>query len=179
MQNKNFIKKIGDLFSRKIFILILFIALAICGATCARNAKERAEKDPFLSLHEEMTKEIIASQKRIDEIFAAHQKQMEKTFAKLENQGSNSTKILNYSDNDFYYYELDFKGFKKEEVVVEIKDGILTFSGQKQAKKIGSESAYAAQDFYYSFALPQYDKSISPDVSRLDNKIIVKLKQVK
>lgn len=95
---------------------------------------------------------------------------------------SSRTQISQKEDDDFLYYQLNFKGFDKEDVITNIKDNILTFSAKKSDQEVSQDNGVNSQlksnsNFHYSFSLPMYIDVKNPDISRQDNNIVVKFKK--
>lgn len=62
--------------------------------------------------------------------------------------------------NDAYYVEIDLPGIKKDEITVDVKDNVLTISGERKVKnEIKEESYYKIEsrygNFVRSFTLPK------------------------
>jgi HSP20 family molecular chaperone IbpA len=106
---------------------------------------------------------------------------MENIFAQAQKNGElNQTSVSSREDENFYYYELNFSGFNKEEISVKIENNSLTFAAQNkkeisQVKKEDKNHKDSSSSFYYSFSLTQFDNKKEPKIIRQDNKIIVKL----
>ena len=115
-------------------------------------------------------------EKKMDEVLSAHKKQMAEILeqATKSDSNGNKTSILSHQDNKNYIYELNFSGFKKEEIIVEIKDKNLVFSAKKEKKDNNSQNL---SSFYYSFSLPK-DAAAVPEIVKEDNKIIVKFSKL-
>ncbi len=112
--------------------------------------------------------------------FAQHQERMAKIFSDLKKSDSNNTKITNSQDDQNYYYQLDFKGFKADEIQVSVKNNVISFVGEKKEDKNDkNKSANSSQNFRYSFSTPNYDLSKEPEIIKKDQQIIVKLAKKK
>lgn len=176
-------------FSSKIFIAIVFLLLGICGTTLAQNIiKNRANSglaqqefsvfsyDPFFD-NSSIFAQMENMQRKMDNAFKAHRQSMELVFKQAGKNGSgiNKASVFQRNEKDSYLYELDFSGFKKEDVVVNIKDNILTFKAENK-KENGDKNynSYSSSSFYYSFSIPKYDTKKEPQITREDGKIIVK-----
>lgn len=62
--------------------------------------------------------------------------------------------------NDAYFVEIDLPGIKKDEITVDVKDNVLTISGERKVKnEIKEESYYKIEskygNFVRSFTLPK------------------------
>jgi HSP20 family molecular chaperone IbpA len=188
-------KNYKSFFSSKIFIAVSFTLIGATTAVLAHNIKERKlsstskfeDFDKVISEHRKkmlenfdnnsIFAEIEAIDKKMEEIFKAHHKHIRDSFEKDSkySENSNKTAVFSHQDEKYYYYELSFSGFKKEDVSVEIKNNILTFSA-KEKEENKEKKQYLAANFFYSFSLPQYDNKHQPEIIREDKKIIVKLK---
>ncbi len=162
---KNSFKKFSP---SKTFIALTFTLLGISSILLVQNiAKAHEHRDPFFNIFAEMEE----MQKNMDQLFANHQKHMREIFdAAQKNDKTNKSKVSTREDKDAYYYELSFSGFKKEDISVQIKDQVLTFSAQKNDEKTQETS-----NFHYSFLAPQLDAKKEPEIIRLDDKLFVKL----
>ncbi|MDX2082363.1 MAG: Hsp20/alpha crystallin family protein [Rickettsiales bacterium] len=123
--------------------------------------------DDFKTMEKEMNQAFIDHQKHMKEIFEEAQK---------NSQNNNQSKISASQDDQNYYYQLDFSGFKKEEISVNIKDKIITFFGEsKKSNQAKDRENQARSNFYYSFMVTDYDSKKAPEIIYQDNKIVVKL----
>lgn len=168
----------------------LIFGIAICSsvATCKENKKESSP----LKIDEELNfenrwafddsgifKEMEEMQKKMKIIFDNHQKQLQilqKEFDKTGNKPSKSK--INFSEvDDGYIYELTFSGFQKEEVVINVENNnLLIFANNQKNSGLELENKQeSVNSFYYSFSLPDFDRSKQPEIMKLENKIIVKL----
>ena len=78
-----------------------------------------------------------------------------------------------------------FNGFSKDEITAEIKDNILTFQAIKKSgeanipdnnsKKNQEVVQQNTASFSYSFLLNNFNDSIPADITKLDDKVIVKI----
>ena len=122
--------------------------------------------------------EMDAMEKRMNDVFRAHHEYMKSVFdrAAKGNAEINQANVFLKEDNNFYYYELNFSGFKKQDVAVGIKDNILTFSAQsKKEQDNKKQKSQSSSNFHYSLMVPEYNSKKDPEIIREDNKIIVKL----
>lgn len=136
------------------------------------------DHDPFFENPALIFAEMNQIQKRMNDIFADQHKHMTKIFdesKKNKNVKSENSSVVTRQDENNYYYELSFSGFNKEEILVSIKNGFLTFSAKKneETKDKKSESQ-SSSSFSYSFSTPQYDEKIEPEITKQDGKVIVK-----
>lgn len=118
----------------------------------------------------------------IHQDFLNHQKRMREIFADVERHSGNNNvaRVSSSEDADNYYYQIDFSGFTKEEIVVGVKDNILSFAAEN--KKSGNDKnaeINSSSNFHYSFSIPQYNHKKEPEIIRKDNQIIVKLAKKK
>ncbi|MBU6339500.1 MAG: Hsp20/alpha crystallin family protein [Rickettsiales bacterium] len=171
--------------SSKIFIAIVFTLLGVCGTVLAKSKDNQEMVESFPTWPDSYDKEFGAifndnifsemhqMQRRMDKIFSDHQEYMAKTFAESKKNNATRTSVAQKEDDDNYYYELNFAGFKKDDVVVSLKDDILTFSAAKKSDEKAKEQY--ASNFYYSFSVPQRNEKTEPQIIKEDNKVIVKL----
>lgn len=180
--------------SSKTFIAILFTLLGVCGTVLAQSKdyqrREYAESFPtwpdrydkeFSALHHYdpffddygIFAEMRHMQHRMNEIFSNHHRYMSEALEKAKiNTQDTRAQVSKKEDDENYYYEMDFAGFKKEDVVVSVKNDILTFSAKKKIDDKDKKS-YATSDFYYSFSVPKRDKDVAPEIVKEDNKVLV------
>lgn len=100
--------------------------------------------------------EIHEMEKRIDQEFINHQKHMREIFEKAQKNSdqSNVSKVLSHEDSENYYYQLDFSGFKKEEIIVAVKDNVVSFSAEsKRSEDKKNQSFNSSSSFHYSFSI--------------------------
>ncbi len=145
----------------------IFLAIFTILSTNSTFAKQNPQNDDFFG--DDIFKEMELMHQKMENLFAEHNKKMQKFFEKAQ-KTDNNIEILTKNDENHYFYELSYKGYKKDEISVVLKDDILSFIGQKTDKK-GEKS------FNYSFLLPNYDKSVQPEIDRSEGKIVVKLKR--
>lgn len=79
-------------------------------------------------------------------------------------------------DLENYYYQLSFFGPNKEDIVVSVQNGLLTFAVESTQK---NEMNAPVSSFHYSVPVPEYEGSKELDVTRQDRKIIVRLSKKK
>lgn len=128
--------------------------------------------------HSAIFAEMEAMEKRMNEVFKANHEYMKAAFDKASknNTNINQATISSKQDDNFYYYELNFSGFNKQDIMVGVKDNILTFSAQNKKESVDKKQEISASsNFHYSFMVPEYDQKKEPEIIREDNKIIVKL----
>ena len=137
---------------------------------------------------DDFQKELFRMQKRMDRAFHHNrqffgQNNFQNNFPPLEAKTSNSSNVKLHEDDKNFYYELVFFGFSKDEINVEIKDNILTFQAIKKTVEASASSDKKADEikqqntssFSYSFLLNNYNIEKPADVTKLDDKIIVKI----
>ncbi len=179
--------------SSKPFIAAIFFAFGIASVLLTQgllqNTPPRISHQNLLPsfsnmafAHNDIFSEMEEMEKVMHESFIAHQKMMQKAFANIEK--SNDTKftsrVSNSSDNNNYYYQLDFSGFKKEEILVSVKDNVVSFSAKSSETKSSEDSSSnASTQFHYSFLAPEYDHKSDPEIIKKDNQIIVRLAKKK
>jgi len=169
----------------------LIFGIAICSsvATCKESKKESNQLKIDEELHYEnkwvfddsgIFKEMEEMQKKMKIIFDNHQKQLQtlqKEFDKTSNNKPSKSKITFSEVDDAYIYELIFSGFQKEEVVINIENNnLLVFANNQKNSGLESENKKeSVNSFYYSFTLPEFDRNKQPEITKLENKIIIKL----
>ena len=150
------------------FAFVLLASLGFLSVIPSSNADDNIDH-----FYENFEKEMSLMQKNMNEMFEHHKSFMKKI--SNPNKSSNSfTSVTRKEDDNFFYYELKFTKFDKDEVIVGIENDTLTFSGvnkEKEKKKTQEIS------FYYSFSIPSFDKSVKPEIKREKDKIMVKLKK--
>ncbi len=102
--------------------------------------------DPF--------KELREIEKKISSVL-----DMERGFAPMAKEVSFSPAINEREDENAYYMEVDLPGVKKDDINVEIKDNIVTISGERKFKKEEKEKDYVRTESFFgkferSFTLP-------------------------
>ncbi len=179
LTNKNLLNmtdKKTKIFNKKPLILLtalFFTAFGIAVAAFANSITSSKKTDVFeeaFSFHDKFFKEMVESEKRMNRLFFEEQESLQKAFE--HEKSASKTKISNRQDDENYYYELYFSDFKKDDIVVAIKDGNLSFFANKNDEKSQS-------NFYYSFSAPNYDSAKAPEISRQENLILVKLAKKK
>lgn len=126
--------------------------------------------------------EMREMEKKMNQDLALHQKYMREIFdkAKKDSDRSNVSQVTSSEDADSYYYQLDFSGFKKEEILVAIKDNVMSFSAENKKSENSKElNSRSSASFHYSFSVPHYDVKKEPEIIRKDNQIVVKLSKKK
>lgn len=76
-----------------------------------------------------------------------------------------------------YYYQLSFFGPNKEDIVVSVQNGVLTFAVESTKKN--STNNAPASSFHYSVPVPEYDGTKDLEITRQDRKVIVRLSKLK
>ncbi len=136
---------------------------------------------------DDFQKELLGMQKRINRTFNHHRQFFDQNnpvqnFPNNDFKASNSSNVKIHEDDKNFYYELVFFGFTKDEINVEIKDKILTFQANKKSiehldnsKKTEEIKQQNTSSFSYSFLLSNYNIEKAADITKLDDKIIVKI----
>jgi HSP20 family molecular chaperone IbpA len=187
-------KNYKSFFSSKVFIAIIFTLIGVGATLLALDIGENKKHpknplgdiDKMIEQHSQkmlsdlgndaILADMTGMGEKMDEVLLAHKKQMAKILeqATKSDSNGNKTSILSHQDNKNYIYELNFSGFKKEDIIVEIKDKNLGFSAKKEKKDNNSQNL---SGFYYSFSLPK-DAAAVPEIVKEDNKIIVKFSKL-
>lgn len=118
--------------------------------------------------------EMQVIERRLDNMMEANrQHMMNQDRSQMIHNNVFQSNIISKQDNDYYCYELSFSGFKKKDINIKVKDGILTLSSESK------EHDGSMSNFYYSFSLPEYDLKKEPQIIRNDGQIIVKFSKRK
>lgn len=139
----------------------------------------------FIDDQNDIEREVNRMQRRMDRIFSQHHNFFENNHFKNQNLNLsevNNSSVKLHEDDKSFYYELSFSGFKKEDINIEIKDNILTFQAQNKIssnnsndQKNISEQIKSNSSFSYSFLLNNHNSTSPADITKLDDKIIVKI----
>ncbi len=175
----------------KTFIALSFLSIGVGATLITQNFFKPKDHHQILSHHfpiyfsdafanDDIFAEMEKMHQAMEHNFAKHQERMAKIFSELNKSDSNNTKITNSQDDQNYYYQLDFKGFKTDEIQVSVKNNIISFVGErKDEKNDKNKSTNSSQNFRYSFSTPNYDLSKEPEIIKKDQQIIVKLAKKK
>jgi HSP20 family molecular chaperone IbpA len=133
-------------------------------------------------------KELFRMQKPMDRAINYHsqffdQNNFPNNFQQFKRKIRNSGNVKLHEDDKNFYYELVFFGFSKDEISVEIKDNILTFQAIKKIIESNFTNDKTTEEvkqqnnssFNYSFLLNNYNNEKPADITKLDDKIIVKI----
>jgi HSP20 family molecular chaperone IbpA len=173
----------------KLFIATTFILIGIAATLITQNFFKSRQNyfvirnhfpfEPDIAFADDnFFNEIEAMQKEIEKTFADHRKRAKEIFD--SNNVTNKSKVSSTEDDKNYFYQLDFSGFKKEDVVVSVNNNSVSFSAEnKKFKSNKTQEQQAQGSFYYSFLVPQYDEKKEPEIIRKDNQVIVKLTKKK
>lgn len=172
---------------KKLFLLIFCFFSIYSSIACAKianknNITKNQEEINLFKDEEDFYKEIYSIQKRMDALFEARRKIIEKRFSQNDsgNQASYKTKIFDLSNENYYIYSIEFSGYKKDDIIVSLKNNELAFyakSTNKNIDKNNHSSFESHANFYYSFYLHDIDSDTKPEISRLDKKISVTIKK--
>ena len=140
--------------------------------------------------NQDIQREINQIQKITNQALLQHrqffdQNNLRQNFTAIESKNNNSSNVKLHEDDKFLYYELVFNGFSKDEITAEIKDNILTFQAIKKSGEanISDNNSKKNQEvvqqntasFSYSFLLSNFNDSVAADITKLDDKVIVKI----
>ena len=110
---------------------VFFILLGVFVTTFAQNYHHKQKIlmsfDPnFHDYNRRILEEVEVAQERIDDILKYHHKYAPKSINRAKAGGDkvSRSEVFVKQDNQSYYYELDFSGFKKEDINVKIKDNV-------------------------------------------------------
>jgi HSP20 family molecular chaperone IbpA len=142
---------------------------------------DRPERAIFPFDNDIFFREMDKVEDRMNEAFNDHRKYMAKVFEDVDKNGGNVSKasVSTREDQDNYYYELNYSGFKKDEVSAEIKNDMLNFTAEnKKENNDKKQRASLGSSFHYSFSLPKYNAKKAPEITKTDDKITVKLSKI-
>lgn len=147
--------------------------------------------DDYIGLNsdDDFQRELYRMQKRINHAFHNHHRQFfdqnnfQNNLLTVDAKNRNSSNFKLHEDDKNFYYELTFFGFSKDEINVEIKDNILTFQATKKTSEPNTPSDKKTEEinqqntssFSYSFLLNNYNNQKPAEITKLDDKIIVKI----
>ncbi len=123
--------------------------------------------------------EMAMMDKGMNEVFHNHRKRMNEMFEEVQKSSASKSEVIQRENDDSYFYELDFSGYKKEDIIVGVKGNVVTFTAENKRAGEERKNSYSSSSFHYSFLVPQYDTGKEPEITRLDGKIIVKLGKIK
>lgn len=92
--------------------------------------------------------------------------------------------ISQKEDDEFIYYQLNFRGFSKDGISVKIEDGLITFFSKRIEDSTSEDNNFKSRskiesNFFYSFLVPKNIDLYNPEIIRERGKIIVKFKKNK
>ena len=125
--------------------------------------------------------------KRMRERFSNFDKLFNNNFDgfKRPNYSSSSsrTSISQKEDDKFVYYQLNSKGFDKDDISIKIKDKILSFAAKKLENrttedKCSKSISKMGSNFLYSFSVPRNVDLDNPEITKENGKMIVKFKKM-
>lgn len=165
------------------FIVLSTTLMIACSPTDSKQeaAAKTKEYDPFIDF-ENLNKSFATHFEEMENLMEKqrqqHRKLMQEAFKNTDSKNSlaSSTSVKSNEDEENFYYELQFSGVKKEEINVVLKDNILTFSATQKVEK---NKKFSSANFYFSLTVGDFDKSVEPEIRRMDDRIIVKLKKNK
>jgi len=160
------------------FIILSSILVMACSPNSLRAAVTNTQEQNSENLSKSLENNFEEMRKIMEKQSRQHREMLQNAFKNAEpnNSLSSKTTVNSNEDEDNYYYELQFAGVKKEEINVSLQDNILTFSA---TQKIEKNKKFNGANFYYSFAVGNFDRGVEPDIRRLEDRIIVKLKKDK
>jgi HSP20 family molecular chaperone IbpA len=172
----------------KTFIAASCILIGIGATLIAQNITQRknnyylSRSVPLFFHHDNFFEsdhifaEIALMEQSMDEAF----KRMRMPTNQSSQTYPNQSEVLRQEDENYYIYQLNFSGYKPEEVVVSVKNNVVSFFAEKKQsdenKKPGKTST---SSFNYSFSAPQYDTKKEPEIIKKDGSITVKLSKKK
>jgi len=211
--NFNKIISKNKIFQSKFFIAFLFFTLGVISVIYFQKIKKNYElsiiKKHFYQhqyLNEDfynfflsdqidhdlkkMHEEIKKSLEHDDDFYHHFKESFNKNFHEFnQNSSQNNSELKIRQDDKNIYYELNFSGYNKDEITVEIKDNILNFKAQKNLDQESLKNSKTASNqiknqdqniqksfssFNYSFLIEDnVDLSKPYKINRLEQKIIV------
>jgi hypothetical protein len=181
-------EKLKKISIKNIAIALSFAALGSISTLSAINIANAKSQKP--SKEEDLN--YFHHSSFFDEDFYAHFAQIEKHMEEQKKQhqklivealkeakknpNSSQTSLISGEDEENYFYQLNFKNINSNEILVALEGNNLGFS---YSKKQESNQQKSSSNFYYSFFVKNFDESIKPEITRLEDKIIVKLKKEK
>lgn len=191
------------LFESKVFVALFFTMVGVILAIATQKIKQYQshkiyppfginkfiegssfkENQGFFAFdHDKFFEDFERMEEQMHENLIAHQKQMRKIFKENHSnyRSSNQAYLQSFSNEKEIIFELNFSGYKPEQIDVKIENDTLIFSAKaennvQENSKESNKKSYEKSDFYYSFSLPEYDKSKQPEIVKSDGKISVKL----
>ncbi len=191
IQNKNLSYKslIKKIINSRLFIAIVFTIFGgLCGTILVNNSSSNAieniinynDDETFDDLfnHKDIFSEMHLMRKRFDDMFERQEKIFNQRFSDFLSEKQNDSIFVNESvsvtskrEDNKLSYRLDFSGYDKDDIIVNIKENILTLSAnkkqqnsQKNDNKILRSKSIA--NFYYSFSLPNDIDISNPIINR-------------
>lgn len=168
---------------KKAFIVLSTTLIIACNPTIPEQealakTKEYDAFADFENLNKSFATHFQEMENLMEKQRQQHRKLMQEAFKNADSKNSSlsATSVKSNEDEDNFYYELQFSGVKKDEINVALKDNILTFSATQKSEK---NKKISGANFYFSLTVGDFDKSVEPDIRRLEDKIIVKLKKNK
>jgi len=173
----------------KPFIATAFILIGIAATLITQNFFKSRQNYFLIRNHfpfgpdigfvdDNLFNQIEAMQKEMEKTFADHRKRVKEIFD--SSNVANKSKVSSTEDEKNYFYQLEFFGFKKEDIVVNVNNNSVNFSAEnKKFKSDKNQDQQAQASFYYSFLVPQYDDKKEPEIIRKDNQVTVKLAKKK
>ncbi|MFM6972214.1 MAG: hypothetical protein ACKOXJ_01160 [Alphaproteobacteria bacterium] len=186
-------KSTKNIFSSRIFLAIFFLLIGVLTTNSCQKIQEQKRhhhsffdddfyEDDFFAEFDELHKKMRRS-------MINHHRMLEKSFAddfanseKSKNTKKISASLNYFEDESFMNYELNFSGINPENINVLIENNYLIFSAKKaEIKNDSSENkliqSSSQSDFYYATNLTNYDEKLKPEITKTNDKILVKLKK--
>ena len=160
----------------KKFIAVSCLMLGVASTLLVQNSsrgRENLDQEFFGS--ENIFAETALINKKINEVFENNRQHMKEVFNEVRQD--NKSAVLQKEDDDSYFYELNFLGFKKEDIVVGVKNNVVTFAVEGKGGKEKNDYSYSS--FHYSFLAPEYEVKKEPEIIREEGRVVVKLSKVK
>lgn len=186
-----------NIFSSRVFLAIFFLLIGILTTNSCQKHQEYKKshhsffdddfyEDDFFSefdqLHEKMHRAMLHHRKMMHQAFEEHYKESSKS----ENQQklNKITASLNFSeDENFMNYELNFSGINPEQINVLTENNYLIFTAkQADISSTSSENnlsqSSSQSNFYYAVNINNFDEKTKPEITKTNDKILVKLKKI-
>jgi len=182
-----------NIFSSRIFLAIFFLLIGVLTTNSCQKIQEQKRhhhsffdedfyEDDFFAefdeLHKKMRRAMINQHRILEKSFADDFANSEKS----QNMQKISASLNYFEDENFMNYELNFSGINPDNINVLIENNYLIFSAKKAEIKADSSENKSIQsssqsDFYYATNLANYDEKLKPEITKTNDKILVKLKK--
>lgn len=186
-----------NIFSSRIFLAIFFLFIGILTTNSCQKHQDYKKshysffdddfyEDDFFSefdeIHEKMHRTMLHHRKTMQKAFEEYYKENSKS--ENQRQLNKISASLNFSeDENFMNYELNFSGINPEQINVLTENNYLIFSA-KQADITSTSSennlsqSSSSSNFYYAVNIGNFDEKTKAEITKTNDKILVKLKKL-